>query len=1029
MKITQLAVQRRVATSVIVLALLVIGLYGLWRLPLNFLPDITYPMIKVHIWWPGATPEEVERNIADPVERQLASVDGLDYLETSCIEGMYTALVNFQYNVNIDVAYQDALAAMARAARSLPKDIEPPIVIKADPTQLPVVQMTVSSDRWDLVKLRTWTENWLQDRLMAVQGVAGTEIVGGLKREIRVYVDPKKLDKHRLSLNTIVKRLKEENLEEFGGRVIAGPREIIARTMGEYQSVGDIGRVVLAQSDQGKLYLKDVARVEDGSEDVRLITRLNGKPCVKVSVLRQADANIVQVARAVNEKIRELEPNLPAGLKLGIVENQADYIEAALGGVRNAAVEGAILVIFISYIFLASWRQALVMALALPVTLIINFAFMLLAGFSLNIFSLAGLVVAISVALDNSIIVNENIARLMRQNPHITIAETSERAVKEVGPAIVAATFSFIALFFPFLLVPGLVSLLFHELIIVIAGVVLISLATAITFGPMLISILFQNPATLAAEQTSFQKLFTKITDAYAHAVAKTVAHRWIAIGIAILFLVSLILVVRHTGTEFLPKMDDGRIMIKVRLPTGASVYETDKALSRLEKLLVGDPLIESYFSLVGGKVWGLYTYLIANEGEIDIQLVPKSQRTVTTKEYIEKLRPLVSKIGIPGGRAMVMQMPVKGIRKLGDADIEVQIKGEDINKLYELAQQTANIMNRLAHFTNVYITMDMTKPEYQVFVDRERAADVGVSVNDVASTIRSLVQGAVATKYREGDYLYNIRVVVPEKDISSRTDIEDLVLQTGRGEGGFLRLRDVAEVKQAVGPVEIVRLDQIKAVTVRGDAAGVSVGEALSELKEAIASLDRPIGYDFRYSGQALLMADMTRTTLTILAFALFFSFVVLGVQFNSLRMPSLILACVPFGLAGLVYMLTFASLPIGATVIVGALVIVATTVNEGVLLLTYAESLRTESGMNPADAIVNAAKIRFRPRMMTTMGIIMGLIPLALNIEEGGEMLQPMAAGAIGGLILLIPVAMFLMPCLYVIFSRRQAQTGIDG
>ncbi|MGC8908584.1 MAG: efflux RND transporter permease subunit [Desulfomonilaceae bacterium] len=1021
MKITQFAVQRRVATSVIVLALLVVGLYSLWRLPLNFLPDITYPMIKVHIWWPGATPEEVERNIADPVERQLASVDGLDYLETSCIEGMYTALVNFQYNVNIDVAYQDALAAMARAARSLPKDIEPPIVIKADPSQLPVVQMTVSSDRWDLVKLRTWAENWLQDRLLAVPGVAGTEIVGGLKREIRVYLDPKKLDKHRLSLNTIVKRLKDENLEQFGGRVIAGPREIIARTMGEYQSIEDIKRVVVAQTDEGKVYLRDVARVEDGSEDVRLITRLNGKPCIKLSVLRQADANIVEVARAVSARIRELEPDLPAGVSLGIVENQADYIEAALAGVRNAAIEGAILVIIISYVFLASWRQTLVMALAMPVTLIVNFGLMKLAGFSLNIFSLAGLVVAISVDLDNSIIVNENIARLMRKNPGVGIGSLAESAVSEVGPAIIAATLSFVALFLPFLLVPGLVSLLFHELILVIAGVVLISLVTAVTFGPMLLSFMFARPETLELEQTRFQRVFAKITDGYGMLAAATVRRRWLALGIACAFLASLVVVVPHTGTEFLPKMDDGRVMIKVRLPTGASVYETDKALARIEKLLVDDPLIESYFTLVGGKVWGLYTYLIANEGEIDIQLVPRSQRKLSTQQYIEKLRPLVSKIGIPGGKAMVMQMKVKGIRKLGDADIEVQIKGEDINKLYEMAQQTANAMNKLAHFTNVYVSMDMTKPEYQVIVDRQRAADLGVSVTDIATTIRSLVHGAVATRYREGDYFYDIRVVIPEKDIKSRTDIEDLVVQTGRGDGGFLRVKDLATVKPAVGPVEIVRLDQIKAVTVRGDAAGVSVGQALSELKDAMASMDRPLGYDVTYSGEALLMADMKRTTLAILVFSLFFSFVVLAVQFNSLKMPGLILGCVPFCLAGLIYMLAFTSLPLGATVVIGALVVVAATANEGVLLMTFAEDLRTHAGMQPADAVVNAAKIRFRPRMMTTMAIIMGLLPLALNLEEGGEMLQPMAAGAIGGLILLIPVAMFLMPCMYVIFSRK--------
>lgn len=1024
MKITRYAVQRRVATSVIVLALLVLGLYGLWKLPVDFLPSITYPMIKIHIWWPGATPEEIDKNLADPIERELATVDSLDYLESSSIEGMYTALVNFQYGVDVNVAYQDAIAAMARVARNLPKDIEPPIIIKADPSQLPVVQLTVSSDRWDLVKIRTWTENWLQDRLMATPGVAGTEIVGGLKREIRVNLDAKALDKHQFSLSNVVKRLKDENLEQFGGRVIAGPKEFIARTMGEYKSIEDIRRVVLAKKDEGKIYVRDVAQVEDGSEDVRIITRLDGQACVKLSVLKQADANTVEVARAVRNKIEEIEKALPAGIKLGIVENQADYVEAALAGVRNAAIEGAFLVILISYVFLGSWRQTLVMAMALPVTLVVNFGLMKLAGFSLNIFSLAGLVVAISVDLDNSIIVNENIARLMRKNPGQPIAGIAESAVSEVGPAIIAATLAFVALFVPFMLVPGLVSLLFKELIMVIAGVVIISLGTAITFGPMLISLILGKKSELESHDTRFQRYFTKITDAYGWLLTRVIRARWLAMGIAVVFLGSIIIVAPHLGTEFLPKMDDGRVMVKVRLPTGASVYETDKALKRIEAILKGDPLIESYFTLVGGKVWGLYTYLIANEGEIDIQLVPGHQRDVTTKRFIDRLRPKVAQIGIPGGMAMVMQMPVKGIRKLGDADIEVQIKGQDIDKLFELAQKTAGNMNKLAHFTNVYVSMDMTKPEYQIRLDRERAAELGVSMTDVATTVKSLVSGAVASRFRDGDYYYNIRVVIPEKEITSKQDIENLILESTQG-GGFLRVKDLAVVNQSVGPVEIVRQDQIKAVIVRGDASGVSVGQALTELKDSIAKMDRPVGYDFSYSGQALLMADMQRTTLMILAFSLFFSFVVLAVQFNSLRMPLLILGCVPFCLAGLIYMLWATTLPIGATVIIGALVVVAATANEGVLLMTFAEELRSRSDMTPFDSVVSAAKIRLRPRLMTTIAIIAGLSPLALNIETGGEMLQPMAAGAIGGLLALIPVAMFLMPCIYVISTREKKNT----
>ena len=1020
MKLTQYAVHRRLATGAIVVALLVLGIYGLWRLPVDFLPNITYPMVRVHIWWRGATPEEIEKSIADPVERQMATVDDLDYLESSSIEGMYSLQVNFRYGVDVDVAYQDALAAMARVARELPKDMDPPVVIKADPSQLPVVQMTVRSDQWDLVELRTWVDEWLQDQLLAVPGVAGTEIVGGLKREIRVHLDPLTLEKHGLTLPGVLKRLREENIEQFGGRVTTGPKEIIARTMGEYRNLGEIRDIVLARSGAAKLYLRDVAQVQDASEEVRVITRLDGNPCVKLSVLKQANANTAAVAEAVSRRIQELGPALPPGIRLGMVENQADYINAALSGVRNSAIEASVLLIFIIYLFLGSWKQVLVMVLALPITLILNFGLMKMAGFSLNIFSLGGLVIAIGVLLDNSTVVIEGITRRRRERPEEPTDMVAVAATSEVGPAIVAGTLSFLALFVPFLLVPGLTSLLFRELILVIAGIVIVSLAVAVSVTPMLTATILGRRPFGQRKLTRFERFFDRVTDSYGWALKWSLRGRWIVVAAFVVILLAAGFLMSRLGSEFLPQMDDGRIMVKVRLPTGAALTETNRVLRQIEQQIGEDERIASSFTLVGGRVWGLYTYEIANEGEIDIQLVPRSRRELTTKQYIEHLRPIVAKIPVPGGNAMVMQMPIKGIRKLGDADIEVKIKGPDIETLYEQARQTAATMNDLAHFTNIYVSMDMTKPEYQVRIDRARAAELGVSISDIADTMRSLITGTVATRYREGDEYYNIRVMVPESKITCRQDVENLPVNCAQG--GYLRIRDIAEVTSAVGPVEIVREDQVKEVVVRGDAAGVSVGKALAELQEALARKDRPVGYELAYGGQARAMADMKQTILAILGFAVFFSFIVLAVQFNSLKLPALILGSVPVCVAGLVFVMFASGLPLGATVIIGVLVVVAATVNDGVLLLTFAGELQANEGLSPFDAVLKAAKIRLRPRVMTTVTTLVGFIPLALAIEEGGDMLQPMAAGAIGGLGMEILVALFLMPCMYVIFTRAR-------
>lgn len=1022
MKITEYTVRRRLATSAIVLALVVLGLYGMWRLPVNFLPDMTYPMIKLNIFWSGATPEEIERNLADPIERQMMTVDGLDYLESSSIEGMYSLIANFSYGRDIDVAYQDATAALARVARKLPLDIEPPVIFKADPTQIPILQLTVRSDLWDLVQLRTWTDEWLQDQMLSVPGVAGTEIVGGLVREIRVHLKPDALEKYGLTIGDVLKRLRDENIEQFGGRLTVGPQEIIARTMGEFTSLEDIGNVVLLRDGAKRVTLRDVAEVIDAHREARVITRLDQQPAVKVSILKQADANTVEVAQAVEKRLAELKSGLPAGVALGMVENQGVYVTDALNGVQTAAIEAAFLVVMIVWLFLGSWRQVVVIVTTLPLILIMNFGLMQLAGFSLNIFSLGGLVIAIGVLVDNSILVIEDISRRREDNPKAPINELVIAATSDIGPAVVASTLAFLALFVPFLLVPGLVSLLFRELILVIAGIVLISLATAVSLTPMLTAALLVGSVG-GGRKSRFEILVDSTTRAYRRLLGWMLTYRYVVIALFLVILVSGGFAATRLGSEFLPQMDDGRIMVKVKLPTGAAVAETDRVLRQIEKQIGADPRIESLFAMAGGRAVGTVTYEVANEGEINLQLLPREARNISTTEFIQQLRPIVAKVPAPGGKVSVAQTKVKGLRKLGDADIEVKVKGDDLEKLFELADKIAKTMNGLKQFTNVYVAMDLSKPEMQISVDRVRAAEMGVSVSEVADSLRTLIAGTIPTLLREGDNDYDIRVMVPESNIRHRTDLENLHIATQQG--GFVRLGDLATVLPATGPVEIFREDQVKMVIVRGDAVDVSVGEALSGLQAAMAKESIPPGYQIAYGGQAQMMAEMTRDVLLILGFALFFSFIVLAVQFNSLKLPALILASMPFCLTGSVGLLLVTGFPLGATVIIGILVVLAAAVNAGVLLFTYAGGLQNTGHLSVREAILTAAEIRLRPRVMVSTAILFGLIPLALALDAGGDMLQPMAIAAIGGLLMEILVSLFLMPCLYFVFTNKKGVT----
>lgn len=1023
MRLTHSALTRPVAVIVLSLAALVVGFYGLATLPVDYLPEITYPMVKIHAYWRGATPEEIDTNVADPLERVMATVDNLDYLESTTTEGMYTLLVNFRYGTDVDVAYQDVMAAYGRVARQLPRDMDPPIVFKADPSQLPVMELTVSSPERTLTWLREWADNWLQDRLVTVEGTAGVEIVGGLKREIRVHLDQTRLRGVGLTPSAVGRALELANLETFAGRVTVETREIIARTMGELRNLDEIRNVVVARAGDGRLvYLRDVASVEDSHEEVRIVTRFNGAPCVKLAVLKQADANTVEVSRAVARRINELRDLVPDDIQLGVVENQADYIMAAIASVRDSALIAAVLVILVVYLFLGRIRQVAVMLVALPLTALANFFLMRIAGFSLNIFSLGGLVVAMGVVIDNSIVVIENITRLgtRGEGPRAALA-----GAEQVATAILAATLTFMSLFLPFLMIPGLASLLFRELILVVAGILILSLIVALTITPAAARWLMVGEGRRQGT-TVVERGVERLARWYGRALGRLLGvSRLVVVATILLFVASLALLGK-VGTEFLPKLDDGRVMVKVLMPAGTSVSELDRILGTIEATIVDQPEIASIFTMAGGRVWGLATLEIPYEGEINIQLVPKSKRAISTSEFVKKIAPLVRQVPAPGGRVNVMQAKVKGIRQIGTQEIEVKIRGDDIPTIFAFAREAAEALRGTPGLGNINVSMDISKPEYRVFVDRDRASALGISVQEIALTLRSLVRGEVATSYREGSEYYPIRVMVPEIAMTGKDDLERLVI-ADRG-GTPITLREVATITRAVGPVEIVREDQAKEVIVRADSAGVSVGTATAQAAAAVARLSPPPGIEIALGGQAQMMEENRRSLGLILAFALFFAYVVLAIQFESFVQPLLIMIRVPLSLIGIVGALFVTGFPVGVTVLIGVIILAGNEVNHGVVLLEFINELRA-AGRPLKEAIVEASAVRLRPILMTLTTSVLGLVPLSLSIGEGGDMLVPMAVAVIGGLLFSLLMTLVFLPCAYLLLPGHPHAGAPEG
>ena len=1022
------AIKKPAAVIIVMITVIVVGILGYTQLATNLLPDITYPFIKVYITWNGATPEKIEDNIAAVVERKMSTVDDLDYLDSQCTEGLYTLLVYFDYKADRDVAYQDVLAKIGMVRKQLPKDADEPLILKADPSQLPVIDLLITSDAMDLTKLRTYVENEMQDQFTGVEGTAGTEVSGGLKREIRILLNPLKLQAYGIAVDKVAQRLKDENIELQAGRITSAQKDFMARTLGEFNSVYDIQNLIVTKAQNGSIvYLKDIADVKDAHAVQRVKTKMNGGEGVKLSVFKQAAANTVEVSENIHQRLNELEASLPASTKMDIIYDQADYIRSAVSGVRDAALIAAVLVVLVTGLFLSGWKRVLIVSLTLPVTLLGTFFFMNLLNFSINIFSLGGLVVAITVLLDDAVIVLENITRIQEEEPEEK--HPVQKGVTQVLKAVTMATFTFVALFLPFLLVPGMASLLFRELIIIIAITILLSRTVSQTITPGLTALLFPEGKSAVVKKGFISKfideMMNKLISIYKPALKLSLKLRWVVIVIVFGFFVLGFYFLQQTGSEFLPKADDGSIMVKVKMPTGASLEQTDKVVQEIADAVKDQSGIEKYSSLSGGRVWGLVTYENANEGEIDIQLVPPSNRKFNTEEFVQKLTPVVQqKVKFPGAKIKVTHTKMKGIPMIGDYDIEVEViapRSESMENIYENASKIAGILKNTNWLTGVDVPIDITKPEYQIFVDRQKAVDLGFNVNQVATTVKSMVDGVVSTQYQEKGYYYPIRVVVNEKDIKSKKDLEDIVFVSPNG--GNINLSNIANVVQQTGPLEIDRRNQNRIIKATANVSGISVGEATNILKEKLKNFSLPAGYTIHFGGQSQMLAENFKSMILILIMAIFFAYVVLVINFENFIKPFIILIRVPLSLIGVSYALYLTNQPIGVTVMIGFIILAGIEINQGVILITFIDQLR-EQGMNLIDAIQKAAVVRLRPILMTDIVGIIGLLPLALSIGEGTELLKPMAIAVIGGLIFGLLLVFLLLPALYYIFEVRKSK-----
>ncbi|MEA1886605.1 MAG: efflux RND transporter permease subunit [Bacteroidota bacterium] len=1025
MKITTQAIKRPAGIIMLMVLIMIIGTAGFMRLPVNMLPDITYPMVKVFMYWQGASPEQMENEVATVVERKMATVDNLDYMESTCEEGVYTLNINFDYKVNRDVAYQDVLAKMGLVRKELPPDILEPVIFKTEPSELPVVELLVSSDNMSLTALRTWLENEFREEFASVKGLAGTSLSGGTRREIRIHIDPLQMQAYNITLQELSERLKNENIDMSGGRVVTATHDDLVRIYGEYTSLEEIEKLTIRKSDSGaEVLLRDIARVEDHHELQRIRTRYMGKEGVRVSLFKQADANAVSVSDLIALRIDELARELPPSTRIDMIYDQAEYVRLATSGVRDAMILAAILVTLITAFFLSGWRRILSLVLSLPVTVLGTFLMMELLGFSINIFTLGGLVVAMTVVLDNSVVMLENITRVQETEP--LASDRIRKGALQISGAIVTATITFLSLFVPFLLVPGMTSLLFRELVITVAIIIFLSMLVSLTVAPMLMALFYPDDKVVKKKHSFIARISDLIIRGLVF-IYKPILHwslklRWIVLIAFLLLLIPGYRYLQKTGSEFLPKADDGLITVKVIMPSGTAMEEVDKVLSMVERTLAGEDYISDYTTLAGGMIKGLVTNEISFEGEVNIQLVDASDRPMDTDEYVEHLRPLIMKaVKYPGAVIKVMHTKMKGIRRMGQFDIELEImapRSEPLENIYMQATALRDKIKDLDYLAGLDISTQLTKPEYRVVVDRQKAFDLGISLEEIGQTVKTLVEGSVPTFYKEGSYYYPVRIVMDESEIKSASDLEALYIHSSSG--AKIPLEAIAGITKSSGPVKIERKNQDRMIKVTANVAGMSVGDATTDLKEKLEYFILPTGYRLNYGGQSLMLTENINQMAIILLLALLIGYTVMVLYFESFLKPLIIIIRIPLSLAGMSFALYITGTPVSVTALIGIIMLTGMEINNGILLLTFIDELRN-SGQGLTEAIKNAAIIRLRPILITDINSLVALLPLALTIGDGTEMLKPMAVVVIGGLLFGLLLVFIFIPVVYRILYAR--------
>jgi len=1023
--ISDFAIKRPIVTIVSMVALVVFGLFALFQLHTDEFPDIQQPIVNVAIAYPGASPDVVEREVLDRVEEAVAGISGVDRIQGSAQDGFANITVFFVYEKDLQEASQDIRDKISTIRSDLPTEMKEPVLSRFDPSDLPVVQLSLNSTTLTAPELTRIADPGITRQLRGIAGVAEANVLGGVQRELTVEIKPDAMRQAGVSVGQLVGALQQQNLAVPVGAVRGALEDRSIRLKGKLETPEDFMNIVVAQRGGKNIRLSELAVARDGTAEASTAALYNGKDAVALLVKKAKGYSTTEVSAAVLEAVERIKPTLPKGTTIDVVQNGGDRVQRSVRNVQEALVEGAALTVLVVFLFLNSWRSTVITGLALPVSVLASFIAVWAFGFTLNTMSLLGLSLAIGILIDDAIVVRENIVR------HIQMGKDHFRAshegTNEIGLAVTATTFSIVAVFVPIAFMYGIAGQWFKPLALTIACAVLVSLFVSFSLDPML-SAYWPDPQTEAHERRNpiartldrFNEWFNRVGETYTVMIGWALDHRWAMMGIATAsFLGAIFLQVTFGGFGFMPTSDRSEMLIQVRTPPGSNLEYTKMKTEEAAQLARSHTdLVKYTFSTIGGSASSMMDPSSAagsvDMGQVYVRLVPKSERSISQEQFGELMRRELPRIG--GAQAGVFAGGMGGARK----QIQIEIRGNEATVLQGVADSVMKIVKKVPGLVDVDLSTKGQKPEFEIQLNRGLAGSLGITVGQVAQSMRPAFAGIDA-----GDWVdpsgenRKVRVRLSPESRRRATDIEALPLVVGDpNRSSPMPLGQIATVRPSLGPALISHLDRDNVIVVQGNTQGRALGEVNNDISRALVGYVPPPGVRFSTGGEVKDQKEVFGRMLAAMMLAVLLMYLILVMQFGSFMDPIAILMSLPLSLIGVVLALLITGDTLNIMSMIGVLLLMGIVAKNAILLIDFAK-WGQEQGLPRREAIIEAGRVRLRPIMMTTMALIAGMIPVALGRGEGADFRSPLGRAIIGGVITSTLLTLLVIPTVYEILD----------